>query len=59
MRAPLTRPDWPPCSHAWIDTTDPQREPVAPIIGTGPHMMQRGKTYRCRNCGETFTVPAR
>jgi hypothetical protein len=45
----------------WIDPEVPpiQREPVAPIIGDGPHMMKRGKTYKCRNCGMIFVVPPR
>lgn len=49
-----------PCSHDWIDPSDPPiaRASYAPFIGPLRREMKRGRTYRCRNCGMTLHIPA-
>lgn len=44
------------CSHLWIDPTEApiQRAPKSPIVGPGLHQMTAGKSYACRNCGQTL-----
>jgi hypothetical protein len=46
------------CSHQWVDPkAEPNdRHPVVPIIGAGPNMMRKGKTYRCQQCGREVNV---
>jgi hypothetical protein len=48
-----------PCSHYWIDPTDPPllRSVVAPIVGARPHQMKPGRSYACLNCGAALYVP--
>lgn len=50
-----------PHSHTWIDPTVPpiQRRMVSPIIGDRPTMMQPGRVYRCRDCGQELEIPVR
>jgi hypothetical protein len=47
------------CSHQWADPDEPpiSRTPYVPIIGDGPRQMKRGRTYQCRHCKATLTVP--
>jgi hypothetical protein len=49
-----------PCSHVWIDPTEPPiaRAAYAPIIGPLRRQMKPGDAYRCRNCLTTLSIPA-
>lgn len=42
-----------PCSHVWIDPSEPmiQRAPYSPVIGPKRREMKRGTIYECQNCG--------